>query len=991
MRADERQARGDDLLGSAIARVMFQSSQDCLAVLDADGRVLQLKPAAVRVLELDAAASMAGERWSAVWPEGERPQLGQALELACVGQPVTFQAHCPTRSGKPKWWDVTVSRLSEKDGPAAFLCAMHEITDLAAARPAILTIDDKGVVTTWNHQAQVVFGWTPQEAVGREVFGFILPEREGLTRAERLRHATSMEGDSWLGRALETTALRSTGEEFPVEILLAAVPSADGLRTMAVIQDISARKAETELFELTFENAPNGKAVVALDGRFIKVNRAFCDLVGYASADLLARGFQAITHPDDLAGDVANVQRLLDGEASDYQMEKRYIRADGREVRVELSVSMIRHGDGRPKHLFAQVLDLTDRRQAEQRYRMLAENTSDIVSLHGPGGVFLYASPAIEAGLGYRPEEVIGLTPADLAPPEDREVLRRNIAASFDAGAAQSIHVRPMVHKDGRVIWFETAVRRFHDDRLGPMVITVARDVTERREQERRFRLIGENTSDMIVTTSLGRLLTYVSPSVQALGGWSPAELVGKPPSVFVHPDDMGVLRDAFDRVERGGEGVRVRWRGLRKDGGWVWVESSPVLLAPGPHEEAQFLDVVRDVTAQVAQEEALAKATHAAEAAAAAKADFLANMSHELRTPLTAVLGFAGLLRERQGLDDESRRYVSRIDAASRGLLGLVNDVLDFSKLEAGQFEIRPRPASPYEVAEESLAILSTQAQAKGLELALDGGLDPAFLVRIDPDRLRQVLFNLVGNAVKFTDAGRVRVALSWSDGRLGVAVSDTGPGMSADQQARLFQRFTQLDSSSTKRHGGTGLGLAICKGLVEAMGGALRVRSRAGRGSTFSFEIAAAACGLGEAAAGPLSDQLMQGLRVLVADDNPVNRELARRVFEGWGAEVSEAGDGAEAVDAAAVQPFDVVLLDLNMPRMDGRAALEAIRAAPGPNQDTPIIAFSAALDGRTSLEGFDAVALKPLDARQLVGAVAACFQPVAAADVMPEAVRG
>jgi CheY-like chemotaxis protein len=318
-------------------------------------------------------------------------------------------------------------------------------------------------------------------------------------------------------------------------------------------------------------------------------------------------------------------------------------------------------------------------------------------------------------------------------------------------------------------------------------------------------------------------------------------------------------------------------------------------------------------------------------------------------------------------------------VSSAGQALLAIVNDVLDFSKLEAGQVEIAPRAVSPLAVAQEALALFAPQADAKGLWLECQAESELPERVMIDPDRVRQVLLNLVGNAVKFTTQGAVRLFVGYdaASAQLRMRVEDTGEGMSFEQQAKLFQRFSQVDASSTRRHGGTGLGLAICKGLTEAMGGGIAVRSVPGEGTVFTFHIAAEkATGLGgqRPSPTPLAEvRRLDGVRVLVVDDNFVNRELARTVLEHMGAEVAEAGGGRAALELAAAEPFDCILMDLRMPGISGTEALYEIRDTPGPNQDVPILAFTADADLQVlGLEGFDGVVSKPITAGNLVEAV-------------------
>jgi CheY-like chemotaxis protein len=386
------------------------------------------------------------------------------------------------------------------------------------------------------------------------------------------------------------------------------------------------------------------------------------------------------------------------------------------------------------------------------------------------------------------------------------------------------------------------------------------------------------------------------------------------------------------------------------------------------------------------------------AEAAAQVKAEFLANMSHELRTPLTSIIGFTALAAEQPGLSEVTRGFVERVREASRALLCIVNDVLDFSKLEAGQVTLRPEPVDIRKLCRGTLDLFAPQAGAKDLHLELDDAGAEGLVVRVDPDRIRQLLLHFLSNAVKFTEAGAITLRVRHDAGadRLNVAVSDTGAGIPADMQAKLFQRFSQVDGSPVRPGGGAGLGLAICRGLVEAMGGRIGAESEPGAGSRFWFEIPAALCALPCDAAGddgvePLS---FRGARVLVADDHQVNRDLVRLYLAGLDAEVSEAVDGEDAVKLAGDWPFDVILMDIKMPGLDGAGALKAIRASGGPNDATPILAFTADAGPDFARDllalGFDDVVGKPAEPAALIGAIAraASFEAVAADELGSDA---
>ena len=383
------------------------------------------------------------------------------------------------------------------------------------------------------------------------------------------------------------------------------------------------------------------------------------------------------------------------------------------------------------------------------------------------------------------------------------------------------------------------------------------------------------------------------------------------------------------------------------------------------------------DVTEVRAREAALMDAKLRAEAAADAKAEFLANMSHEIRTPLTAINGFSNLLGELETLPPDASLYVRRVKTAGMTLLTVVNDILDFSKLEAGHVTLSPQPFDLAPFLDDVMALFADQARAKGLGLSLD--LDSGAPTALDGDanRMRQVVVNLVGNAVKFTDAGEVRIKVRHADGVLHVSVRDTGCGVPEAKREGLFQRFFQADGSISRRYGGTGLGLSICKGLVELMGGSIAMAPAPGGGSIFTFEVPVEEAA--PVAAGALAERAepVARARILVVDDLAVNRELVRAMLHAVGHEVSEAASASEALRLTGRERFDLILMDLQMPEVDGFAAARAVRAQDSANRDTPIIALSADVlpehveaSARAGMNGHIG---KPISPLELLGAIA------------------
>jgi CheY-like chemotaxis protein/anti-sigma regulatory factor (Ser/Thr protein kinase) len=376
-------------------------------------------------------------------------------------------------------------------------------------------------------------------------------------------------------------------------------------------------------------------------------------------------------------------------------------------------------------------------------------------------------------------------------------------------------------------------------------------------------------------------------------------------------------------------------------------------------------------------QELALLEAQRAAEAAGEAKAAFLANMSHEIRTPMNGVMGVLHLLKGER-LSDDGRRMLDEALSCGQMLAELLNDVIDFSKIEAGHLELAFEPVDVSGLAQGVARLLRPQAEAKGLALVCD--VDPQVgWVRADPVRLRQALFNLAGNAVKFTERGEVRIRVANPvPGKLRFEVEDTGVGIPAEAQARVFQRFDQGDASTTRRFGGSGLGLSITKRLAEMMSGDVGFVSTEGAGSTFWLEVAAepvasrAAPEPAEAAPG-----LLQGLRLLVVEDNATNRMIATKLLESLGATVATAADGYLGVEAARTGGFDTILMDVQMPGIDGLEAARRIRALGGATARIPIVALTANVlahqKGRYLEAGMDGVVGKPISPAALMAEIA------------------
>jgi len=478
-----------------------------------------------------------------------------------------------------------------------------------------------------------------------------------------------------------------------------------------------------------------------------------------------------------------------------------------------------------------------------------------------------------------------------------------------------------------------------------------------------------------------GRSIRSVNPAFETLFGYSAAEAVGAGIDGLIVPEALRSESGELEARARGGEIVRVEVERRRKDGSPIQVRLSAAAVKATA--EGALVALYEDISDRKAAELAMRAARDLAERVARARSAFLANMSHEIRTPMNAVLGFVELVLDTE-LAPEQRRALELVRSSSEALLTILNDILDYSKIEAEHLELESIPFDLPKVVHATATLLAVRAREKHLELTVDVQPDVPHLVRGDPTRLRQVLMNLIGNAIKFTEEGEVDVSAAWvaSHGErasVRFRVRDTGIGISEQQRATIFDEFTQADASMTRRYGGTGLGLAIARRLVGLMGGELTVTSEVGRGSEFSFtlpfpvEASAAAQAPGRRAS-------LGGRRLLVVDDNETNRRILRDMLGAEGVAVHEAHRadvGLEALHRAATAgtPFDLAILDAQMPDRDGFELATAIRADAQLARTRLLILTSAGQRGdgeRCRQLGIQAYLTKPIARADLIEAV-------------------
>jgi len=654
-------------------------------------------------------------------------------------------------------------------------------------------------------------------------------------------------------------------------------------------------------------------------------------------------------------GDWRQVQQALRAQLPFREMLAHYRCADGHVLSVRASGDLKVDARGRPvgwtgvsRNVSAEVQQQAALRRSQAMLERLFRLTPDAISVASlRDGRILLLNESFSRITGYSEAEIVG---------------RSAMALGLWRDPTIALTLSETLARDGRLhdlrceVWTRSGERRdmlltagaFEWDNE-PVAVITARDMTGVERERAQMAAILHNASVGIALVR-ERRFERVNPQFQ--------RMFGRPGESLEGQSVEGALLDA--RVERtsvesarsrlaGGQSVNVDRRIERPDGSVLVANLRGRPVDPQMLTEAGTIWVAEDITERQQAAQALAEARNAAEAASQAKSAFLASMSHEIRTPLNGVLGLARLLQEPQ-LDEARRQeYLAHLVESAEGLAGLVSDVLDLSKIEAGRLQLEQLPFDPAALAESTFRSFATLGRERGLQMRCEiaPGLPPQ--LQGDPVRLRQIVSNYLANALKFTAAGRVTLRLfEAAPGRLRLEVEDTGIGIAPAAQARLFQAFEQADGSTTRRFGGTGLGLSICRQLAQLMDGAVGVHSEEGRGSCFWFEMPLHASEAGASQPAALTPALpLAGLRVLVVEDNHVNMLIITALLRTLGAEAVEANDGEQALLIAREMhaELDAVLMDLHMPVLDGLGAARRLAADPR-TQALPVIALSAAV---------------------------------------------
>jgi PAS domain S-box-containing protein len=660
--------------------------------------------------------------------------------------------------------------------------------------------------------------------------------------------------------------------------------------------------------------------------------------------------------------------------------------------------------------------------EAEARkLALVADRTDNVVTICDAHGCVEWVNRSFSKATGYGLEEIRGKHPAEfLYGPRTDPQTAASLRSKARRGESFSGEI-VFYTKRGCPAWTQTEVQPIPDRSGGVSgFMTISSDITDRKraekelqEQEKQYRGIFEAVTSGLLIFNLRGEVVEANPAACRMYGEPRRHMVGLPAGGFLREPALPPFREIKSRIHSEGR-FSMEATALRSDGCQLDVEFclSAFRFQGRPH----LLAVVDDVSERKATQQHLrdyADALQAAnrcledysfkaQAATEAKSEFLANMSHEIRTPMTAILGFAEVLRSEGDISKAPKERIEAIDTLLRNgnyLLRLINGVLDLSKIEAGRVEIERVPTSPKQIVDDVFSLLGMQARSKGLCLRIDYRSAIPELIETDPTRLRQILINLVGNALKFTERGEVCVEVnllrrSATDAQIAFTVADTGIGISADQQERIFEPFAQADQQESRRETGTGLGLAISRQLARALGGDLTLESEPGAGSRFCLRIETGPLGSvplvhpsGERSARGEEPDLSAdhgtairlSARVLLAEDGLDNQRLVSFMLERAGAEVTAVENGKLAVDEvlSAVErgsPYDVVLMDMQMPVMDGYQATARLREE---GYRGPIVALTAqamtADRQRCLAAGCDDYATKPIERASLLSLVA------------------
>lgn len=822
-------------------------------------------------------------------------------------------------------------------------------------REVVFQTDTSGRWTFLNPAWEEITGHPVQKTIGSMLINYVHPDdREmnvDLLRSlfeeardfchHEFRCPTKGGGFRWV----EIFARVTRGEDGQLQGLSGTLTDI----TERKIGEQKLRESE-EKFRVMFVTSPLGMVLSELDGSFIDANQSFLNIIGYRAVEMENLSIWQITPPDLFVQEQAQLESLEQtGRFGPY--EKEFFHQSGRRVSVLVNGMIVKGLEGR-RQIWTFVEDITERKAdqraltlSEQRFRDVSHAAGEFIFEIDLEGRFVYVSDRVLDVLEYTQDDLRQRTLFELLAPKDAEAFRQR----FKRSTAERLTFSNVEHlgqtRDGRCIWLSlSGVPVTDDDGKVTSFRGAGLDITSRKESEsalraseERFKLLVDSSEDGFWDSNFVTGEVYYAPRWKAILGYQDDEVENTRETFerLIYRDDLPRVRASQDRfLPAGNHPFSIEFRMMHKLGGFRWIRSTGIQIRDSGGRITRTLGFHTDISERKETEQEIREAKAAAESANRAKSDFLATMSHEIRTPMNGIIGMTGLMMDTD-LTCDQREFAETIRVSSESLLSIINDILDFSKIESGKIDLEDEPFGLVNCIEEALDLMAPAVTKKGLELAYLVGDDVPPWVKGDVTRLRQIMVNLLGNAVKFTAQGEVfvevrreRDPLPLSDrALLHFSVRDTGIGIPEDKVARLFQPFTQVDASTTRNFGGTGLGLAICRKLTSVMGGDIWVESAEGLGSTFHFTVNLGV--VDTPAPTPDYADLLKGKRVLLVDDSATNRRVLRLQLERLGMAAVEAESGAEAVHVLKMgAQFDLALIDYHMPEMDGVQTARLIR---------------------------------------------------------------
>jgi len=751
-------------------------------------------------------------------------------------------------------------------------------------------------------------------------------------------------------------------------------------------------RASEQHLRSIFDTALDSILTIDHTGTIRSANRAATRLLGWEPEEMVGLPMRKLLNEHDADLFEAHLRTYLKSGVVSLpgaEQELLCIASDGQEKPVRISIGVTRSGSHPLFVVFA--TDISERQkmeqalsESEQQYRSLISNIPGVSfrCLLDEDWTMLFISDAVQGLTGWSADDFISRRQsiAALYHPDDYQPVAEQVLAAIEQRCNYTVEYR-LFDRDGKEHWIWESGSAVCDEQGEPRWIDgvlIDQTETKLRNAEYEGKVNAISKAMALVEYDLQGCILDINDNALDLFGYPRTEVVGQHHSLFCDP--LYVDSEDYQQFWAGlanGLFFAGEYRRIGQGGREVWMQATynPILNADG--KPFKVVKLATDLTPRRLMEQEMRAARDRAEAAAAARSSFLANMSHEIRTPMNAIIGFTELLISTP-LSDEQRRHLYTVQQASRSLLGLLNDILDTAKLDRGAIELEDLDFSLRELCEQVCATQHLGAEAKGLQLLLDYPAQLAEFYRGDALRLQQVLTNLLGNAVKFTSQGQVCLHVQGEPGAIRLVVEDSGIGIAADRLEKIFEPFAQADASMSRRFGGTGLGTTISRQLVELMGGCLRVESTLGEGSRFIVELPLRAGKRLEPQVRQVLPVLAE-LNILAADDVPQNLELLQLNLQRLGHQVTCVADGQAAVEAFANTSFDLILMDVQMPLVDGLEASRRIRALESASQRAaiPIIALTASVldqDRQAALDaGMNGFATKPLDMAALLGEMA------------------